>query len=242
MKLPHFSPSSLGLFCASPALFVLEKVLGKRQPVGVPAHRGTAVEAGVALGLLDPKASIEACVEEAHRTYDRLTGLSGDPRREDCRAPIAAMVASALEELRPYGVPTRTQGRVEWQPEGLSVPIMGYFDFEWAQHGILADLKTTEKLPSSIKTGHARQVALYASSDNYDARLAYCTPKKRAVYRLENVKEHRDALHKIALAAERFLALSDDPSFFVAITAPDTEHYFWASPAARQAAYDIWGV
>ena len=37
------SPSSLNLFAASPAMFVMERVLGIRQPVGVPAHRGTGL-------------------------------------------------------------------------------------------------------------------------------------------------------------------------------------------------------
>ena len=45
------SPSSLNLFAASPAMFTLEHIFGIRQPVGVPAHRGVAVEDGVALGL-----------------------------------------------------------------------------------------------------------------------------------------------------------------------------------------------
>ena len=43
------SPSSLNQFAASPAMFVLERILGLRQPVGVPAHRGVAIEDGVAL-------------------------------------------------------------------------------------------------------------------------------------------------------------------------------------------------
>jgi hypothetical protein len=243
MKLPHYSPSSLNLFCACPSMFVLERVLGRRQPVGVPAHRGTAIEAGVAAGLLDPKRPLPDCVAVAVTKYDQIAALSGDPRREQYRETIAGMVASAIEELRPYGKPTATQGKVVWQPDGLGAPILGYYDFMWADHGIVVDLKTTEKLPSQIKVAHARQVALYAAgiSDNIDARLTYCTPKKRATYRLENVREHRDALHQIALRVERFLALSDDPQFFVDITAPDFESFYWSAPAARQIGFEHWG-
>jgi hypothetical protein len=59
-------------------------------------------------------------------------------------------------------------------------PIVGYLDYRWDQHGILVDLKTTEKLPSSIKIPHARQVALYATmtGDNVDARLTYVHAKE----------------------------------------------------------------
>jgi hypothetical protein len=110
-------------------------------------------------------------------------------------------------------------------------------------HGIVIDLKTTEALPSQIKVPHARQVALYASrSGNLDARLTYVTPKKRATYGLENVQEHLNALHRIALTVERFLALSDDPEFFVNITSPDLESFYWSPPQARQAAFEMWGV
>jgi hypothetical protein len=242
MKIERHSPSSLNLFCASPSMYVLERIIGRRQPVGSPAHRGTAVEDGVTVGLLNPDASLEACTDTAFKSYDKITALSGDKRREEYRATIPDMVKSALEELRPYGIPTHCQQFVEWRPEGLRCPIVGYLDYRWEQHGILDDLKTTEKLPSAIKIPHARQVALYATmtGDNVDARLTYVTPKKRATYQLENVRDHLNALHQIALRCEAFLALSDDPEFFTKITAPDFESFYWGGPA-RQIGFETWG-
>ena len=236
------SPSALNLFAASPSMFVLEKVLGRRQPVGVPAYRGIAVEDGVTCGLLDPAASLQACTDVAFRKYDTITALSGDKRRDEYRAPIPAMVEQALIELRPYGIPTKCQGFVERRPEGLKLPVGGYFDYEWEQHGIVADLKTSEKLPSSIKPPHARQVSFYCDSDNFDARLTYVTPKKKATYRVENIRDHRNALYEIARRIENFLALSSDPAFFTSITAPDVESFYWSGPPARQLAFKHWGV
>lgn len=236
------SPSALNLFAASPAMFVLEKVLGQRQPVGSPAHRGTAVEAGVTLGLMDPAASVDACNAEALKKYDTITALSGDPRREDYRATIPAMVEAGLKELRPYGVPSATQGFVEWRPEGLALPIVGYFDFHWGEHNITVDLKTTERMPSAVKVSHARQIALYVTSNNAEARACYTTPKKSTTYRIENVDAHRTALHQLAMRVENFLAQSDDPQFFVGVTAPDVESFYWTAPAARQLAYEHWKI
>ncbi len=243
MKLEHYSPSSLNLFCASPTTFVLEKILGRRQSVGAPAYRGTAVEDGVTHGLKNLDAELSTCVDVAIKKYDTITALSSDKRREDYRGTIAAMVTSALEELRPYGTPSHCQQYVEWRPEGLSSPIVGYLDYRWEQHGVLTDLKTSEKLPSSIKIPHARQVAFYstATGDNVDARLSYITPKKHATYQLENVRDHLNALHQIALRCEAFLALSDDPEFFTTITAPDVESFYWGGPA-RQLAYEYWKI
>src|ERR1700761_5868057 len=100
------SPSSLNLFAASPAMFTLEKILGLRQPVGAPAHRGTAVEDGVTHGLLNPSAALADCHAVAFKKYDTITALSPDKRREEYRETIPAMVDSALAELRPYGIPS----------------------------------------------------------------------------------------------------------------------------------------
>jgi hypothetical protein len=236
----HHSPSSLNLFCASPAMWVLEKVIGVRQSVGSPAHRGTAVEEGVTVGLLNPDAPLRACVDMAFKKYDTISALSGDARRQDYRDTIPAMVEKALNELRPYGVPSKTQGFVEWKPDGLELPIVGYFDYEWADHGIIVDLKTTEKLPSQNKIPHARQVALYAASDNMDGRLSYVTPKKVATYRVENIREHRNALHQIALSVEAMLSIGD-ANKIKRLVMPDLESFYWGGPN-RQLAFDHFGV
>jgi hypothetical protein len=236
------SPSALNLFAASPAMFVLERVLMIKQPVGVPAHRGVGVEDGVTFGLLNPNASLAECVDVAQLKYDTLTALSTDDRRQKYRDNISDMVAMALEELRPYGIPSHTQGLVEWKPEGLTLPIIGIFDYHWADHNITTDLKTTERMPSQIKVNHAKQVALYVTSNNAAARVTYTTPKKCVTYNVENTDEHRAALHQIALKVEKFLALSDDPQFFIDITVPDLDSFYWTAPAARQLAYEHWHI
>lgn len=223
-------------------MYILERVLGQKQPVGAIAHRGTAVEHGVAHGLLHLDASPLTCIEEALKRYDELTIFSGDHRKEDLRKGIPGMVELALDELRPYGTPTRVQDYIEWRPEGLHCPIIGYLDFAWDNHGMITDLKTTEACPSKIRTGHARQVALYAASDNLQAGVTYVTPKRRATYAVENLLEHRAALHRIALAAERFLSLSDDPAFFASIIVPDVDQFYFSPPEVRKAAYELWGI
>jgi hypothetical protein len=236
------SPSSLNMFAMSISMFVVERIIGDKQTVGVPAHRGTAVEDGVTLGLMDPKAKLEHCIDAAEKKYDELTLLSPDPRRALYRNTIGDMVTAALKQMRQYGVPTSTQGWVEWHPEELRLPIVGKYDFAWDQHGIIADLKTTEKMPSEIKIPHARQVALYSASDNMAAHLIYVTPKKIAPYRLENITAHRNALLRIAKNVENFIALSKDPEFFLSITAPDVDSFLWKEPKQRALAYKYWGI
>jgi hypothetical protein len=242
MKLERHSPSSLNLFAASPAMWVLERVLGKRQPVGAPAHRGVAVEEGVAYGLKNPTLDPQESINVALMKFDTITALSGDPRKAKYRASIEVMVLRALKELLPYGIPSATQKFVEWRPDGLKCPIVGYLDFEWENHGILTDLKTTDRMPEAIKITHARQVALYANSDNLKAAVTYVTPGKVATYGAVNLRDHREALYKIALTVERFVGLTNDPQELVGLVAPDLESFYWKPPAARQAAYEIWGI
>lgn len=234
------SPSKLNLFCAQPSMFVLEYILGIKQPVGAPAHRGVAVEDGVTYGLKYPAAHMDDCRHVAQVKYDSLTALSGDPRREKYRETVPDMVVTAVKRLRQYGVPTGTQEAVEWQPDGLRLPIFGYLDYRWDQHSIVADLKTTERMPSEIKVPHARQVALYAVSDSMRAHLIYVTPKKMESYLLENIDAHRNALAGIARRVENFLALSNDPEYFLGLTAPDLESFYWANPEARELAFRYW--
>ena len=172
LAIERHSPSSLNLFAAEPAMWVLERLLGIKQPVGVPAHRGVAVETGVAYGLLHPEDKTDnKAFKQALATYDALTALSGDERRDKYRKDIPDMVLRGLAELGDYGIPSDVQGFITWKPDGLKFPIVGYYDFMWKDHGIIVDLKTTERMQSDIKIGHARQVSLYSMDSNSEGRI-----------------------------------------------------------------------
>jgi hypothetical protein len=238
----HLSASAINQFAASPAIFVLERVLKRKTPVGAAAHRGSAVEDGIVHGLTTG-ADDDACVTYAMASFDRRAALSGDLRRDTERKAVGDMVKTGLAELRSYGEPTSIQGKIEHSFPDVMVPLIGFYDTEWAQHGILIDIKSTHRIPSEISTSHARQVALYqtARSDNADARLSYISPKRAATYQLENFRRHLAAMERIALTIQRFLSISADPQELVAIVAPDTDSYYLADPSARQAAFDVWG-
>ena len=110
--IPYLSPSSINAYVAQPAAWVMERLLQRRAPVGSAAHRGTAAEAGIVMGLLDPTAAITDCVAHALTTFDQLTALSADPSVAKERDGIPGMVATAIPELRQYGIP-QTQLRVD---------------------------------------------------------------------------------------------------------------------------------
>ena len=187
---------------------------------------------------------VEECKRVAVAEFDRLTALSTDPRREKERLAVEGIVEQGIQELKGYGPPSKAQGEVVYKVDDLPIPLRGFFDLLWDNHGILTDIKTTHALPSKISSSHAKQVALYraASGDNFSARVTYVTPKKAATYELENPREHLEALVRTAQAADRFLSLSKDPKELAQLCIPDTDTFYFSDPVLRQAAFDIWGV
>jgi hypothetical protein len=242
----HLSPSSLNAWAMQPALWVMERLLGIRAPVSCAAHRGTAVEQGVTLGLVNPDMSVSECKREALLRFDELAAFSGDPRKQKHREEVPGMVENALLELRQYGVPDRVQEKVSHLLPGLPVPVIGYLDFAWiSQHGIVADLKTSERLPSAIADAHARQGALYVHRSNYEMRFAYITAKsttpKVAVYVLLDAQRHMRDLIVIGRRLERFLSLSRDPHELAGLLCPNLEHFVFNDPTTRANARQCFG-
>lgn len=225
-------------------MLIMEKIMGLRGRVGCAAYRGTAAEHGVTLGLMDLDMPLADCQAAAVKEFDKLSALSTDPNREKEREAIPGIVEQALEELRQYGKPSSVQQEIIWQHPDLPVPFKGYADFVWSEHGVILDLKSQLRLSSEVSPQHARQVSLYgaAISDNYDLRIAYCTPKKRAVYRVENAKQHLDALVNIAQRIDRFLALDPDPKQLLKLCIPNPDTFYAADPDTRQRMFELSGI
>ena len=237
----HISVSSLNTWKWQPALWVCERLLKQRGSVGAAAHRGTASESGIAHGLLNPTAAVEECQQIALAEFDRLTALSGDPKRAKEREAVPGIVATGLAELRQYGVPDEVQKRIEVTLEGVPVPFLGFQDFGWSNFAITLDLKTQLRLSSEISSAHAAQVALYCHGTNREGRVAYVTPSKVGVYRLTDAAEHTAALANVAQRLERFLRLSRDPHELAALVTPDFDHWMWSDPVTRATGRQVFG-
>lgn len=242
----HLSPSSVNLFVAQPALWCASYLMKRRTPVGPAAHRGTAIECGVEAGLFAPDMPVEECQKIAEAKFHSLTRLSGDARIEKERATIAPSVAVALGELRQYGIPDAPedgrQHKIVRYMDSVPVPILGFLDFWWPQHGIIVDLKSTAQVPSRINEAHARQGAFYTGAgSNTQVRMGYVSAKKIAVYVVEDAAHHLKVFQQIAQAIERLLSLSDDSEKLTRCFAPDLSSFYWGDQSARTIAQEIWG-
>lgn len=247
----HLSPSSLNLWAAEPALWVMERLLGRRSPTSANAVRGRAVECGVHVGLMDPAKPVADCVAVACRLFDRSMVLESDPRREAERKRIPGYVEHGLAELRQYGAPSAYQERVSIALDDVPVPIVGFIDWRFDAHGLIVDLKTAERLPSAISNGHGRQGAVYAKAHgNYGTRFAYVKPvtgkkdgRAVVVYEMtgEEIDRHLAALREIAIRLGRFLALSTDPQELAGLLVPNYDAFYWTNPIARANGAAVFG-
>ncbi|OUJ16501.1 hypothetical protein [Acetobacter sp. DsW_063] len=237
----HLSPSSLNTFAAAPAVWVMERLCGRKAPVGCAAYRGTSAEYGIQLGLEDFSCDVSECQKEAVAKFDHLSALSGDPKRAKEREAIPGIVATGLEQFRKGGQPTGYQGKVVHEFDELPVPILGFWDFAWEQHGMIVDLKSQLKLSSSISDGHARQVSLYVHKTNFVARVAYVTPAKSNVLTLHNPADHLSDLVNIAQRLGKFLSISKDPYELAGLLVPDLDSFYLSNPVAKANARELYG-
>lgn len=237
----HLSPSSLNLWASAPALWVMKYLYRIKDAPGPAMARGTAAETGIAHALTTGAPPSE-CVQKAEAQFDELTCTLfpvADSRRDKERASIAGMVEQGIEALKGYGPPVAMQRKIVHEVEGLP-PILGYLDFEW--DGIVVDCKTQMALAGSIRLSHARQLSFYVHNTNAQARVMYITPKKSAVYAVENASDHFKSLVRIGQSIRQFLAVSPERAALAAMLSPDVESFYYSDPAVRQAAFEIFGV
>ena len=247
----HLSPSSLNLYAAEPALWVMERLLGRRSPISANAARGKAVEHGIHLGLMNPDLPVVEAAIAAQRAFDREMTLNPDARREVERKTLAGYVEHGLKELRQYGAPSAYQEKVSITLDEVPVPIIGYIDWRFDSHGLIVDLKTAARLPSSIRDSHGRQGAVYAKAhDNYGMRFAYVKPivgktdgRAVAVYEMSGdaLRGHLEALRQIAIRLGRFLALSSDTDELAGLMVPNYDAFYWNNATTRADGARLYG-
>ncbi len=241
----HLSASSLNTWMAAPSLWLMEKLLGKRGGMGCAAHRGTASEAGISAGLFDPIMPHEDCVAVALPIYDRLTALSGDPKREAERAVIPGVVKQGLA-LREHGLPIRPnqgdQHKIEIRLEGVSVPIIGYLDWLYADEVI--DLKTTLRVPSAMSEPHLRQASIYKTAHmDKRVRFFYASDKKSEKHTLTR-EDYDVAIRQLTQAGqrlERFLSVSKDAMELASIIPHSSESFYFSDATTRANAVEVFG-
>jgi hypothetical protein len=241
----HLSPSSINLFVEDRAWWTSRYLLKVKDDAGPKAWCGSAVEAGLNFWLHERDqvdANIEA-LTRAHACFEQ--DAQGEIRSDidSARDEIEPMLEQAIAQARHWPRPDAMQLKVEYRPEGIEVPIIGFIDYLWPD--FLVDCKTTRRMPSEVSSAHGRQVSLYAFVKQRPGRLLYVTPKKSQVIELlhDDVERHMKYLTRCAHSVRAFLSMVRTPEGAIAECVPNFDHnYLWKSEAAKAAAAQYWSL
>lgn len=233
----HLSASSLGLYRTEPAMWVMRYLYGVKDEVGASAWRGKAVEAAVDM-ILYKNCPDEDAVPVALRLFDLEAQGEISEKIDKERAAIPDMIAQASLLMRPMGMPTMRQEKIEYWLDGIEIPIIGYVDYLWPE--LIVDLKTTFRLPSAPSEDHAIQVTVYSEALKRPSKLVYVTPKKGAEYDVSGDSAALWSLRRSAFAVRSMLNRCESKNEAAAMFSPDFGDFRW-NDTNKQSAYEIFG-
>jgi hypothetical protein len=184
-NIDHLSASSINLWANAPDVWVMQYLHGLRTPMGAAAWRGICTEDAVVQILMGE--SETAAIDLALTKFDKRFPI-GDEKTTAERRRITPMTQLAIEELMEFGRPEFPEDEEHPQEkisitakgDGWSIPVIGYLDLVFPQHGVVIDLKTTGRLPTSgMSAEHQLQRAIYAKAKgNMAVRFLYVSEKK----------------------------------------------------------------
>jgi len=234
----HLSPSSLAVYRNAPALWVMRYLYKFDDERSAAAFRGLAVEAGLDYFLFESGPTTEA-TNRAMMNFALNTDGEINEEIEAEMAVIPQCLGRAIVQMEGMGKPIARQKRIEINLPGIEVPIMGYIDYRYPE--FLVDLKTTLRMPSTIRPDHMVQLACYSEAEGVPPHVCYVTPKKAEIYPLQE-KEKQEALWTLKHSAHAIRALldaADTKEEAAKLFVPDTSHYMF-SDSATNAARKIW--
>jgi hypothetical protein len=186
--LTHLSASSINLYASAPDVWVVSYLFGRKTPMGPAAWRGICTEDAVVQILMGD--SETAAIDQALEKFDKRFPI-GDEKTSAERRRIQLMTQLAIEELVEFGKPEFPEDAEHPQEkisitakgeEGWSIPVIGYLDLVYPQHGVVIDLKTTGRIPSTMSAEHQLQRAIYAKAKgNMSVRFLYVSEKKTSM-------------------------------------------------------------
>lgn len=248
-NITHTSPSSINKWVDAPCAWVAHYLYGRKGVFSAAAAAGTYAEQAISDVILNGKTEQDA-VAKAIGDWNSKFPLCFDTKAIDRRDAIAPMVAQALVELKQYGTPEHApDGSFKGQHkinilcngDGWSLPIEGYLDFYFPKHGLIIDLKTTFKMPSSMSKAHERQQCIYsAAMGNQQVKFLYVTPKKSGWLWSEDVKGVLGEIKTILNRQERFLRVSGDRDVLRDIVPVNTESFYWLDD--KQTRLELYGI
>ncbi len=227
----HLSASSINLWMDAPDLWVAKYLHGHRQSFGPAPRRGQCVEDAVMHVLNGGK--MDEGVGKALAKFDDTFFIPDDASVKQ-RALIEPMTMHAVAELEKFGIPPDHmddgQEKISINArlaDGSVIPVIGFLDMAFSDHGVIVDLKTTTRIPTRMSPAHQRQRAIYASAKgNYAVKFLYVSETKSVWREDGDVAETMAGLKAAILRMERFLSAHDADSALACVP-HNPDHFFW---------------
>lgn len=231
-NITHTSPSSLNMWNDAPDAWVAKYLLNAKFGFSPSARAGVLAEDAV-VDVLARGMTQEAATTTAIETFARATLFDKSEKTAARGEMIPGMIDLALKELKQYGTPEfdecgkQKKININCRVDDWTIPVIGYLDLYYPQHGLVIDLKTSSRLPSEMSQGHLRQQAIYkAAMGNCAVKFLYVTGKKSAVYEPEDTSDTLAEIKSILRRQNNFLALGDAET--LKNTVPVINSFYWS--------------
>ena len=245
----HLSASSINLWTNAPDVWVASYLFKKRTPMGAAAMRGICTEEAVA-NTLTGKLHKAGALDQALEKFDSMFFMADEKITKE-RAMIEPCMELTLQELEHYGKPefpedgqtkisiTATDrnddGEVIW-----SVPVIGYLDFVFPDHGVVIDLKTTGRIPSKMSPEHQLQRAIYQKArGNQVVKFLYVSSKKTNMLEDGDPTEILGKAKKQIARLEKFLRAGSAEDIREVIPVNPNSFYWNGAEDLREEMYGI---
>lgn len=243
-NIKHTSPSSINMWAEAPDAWVAKYLLKVKFGFSPAARAGVLAEEAVvsvlARGMLE-----EDAVKYAVDTFNKANIFDRSEKTVSRGEAIPGMVSNALGELKQYGEPEfDTDGKqkkveINCRVDDWSIPVIGYLDLDYPQHGLTIDLKTTMRMPSEMSKSHKRQHGIYKAfkGGNNIVKFLYVTPKKASWIEPEDTSDTLQEIKAILRRQNEFLKLGDIDTLKNIV--PVLDSYYWSDDV--QLRRDIYG-
>lgn len=234
--LKHSSPSALNMWADCPGAWCARYLFGKQFSFGVAPQIGVLVEEVCARALME-EMTLDEAIEQAEKTFNKNNAFNTNQRDLARITDIRAMSVHALEALKPYGKPVfehcimngRKQEKIELICNGdvWKMPVIGFLDFVYPDHGLVIDLKSTLRIPSEMSEAHKRQAAIYQQAvGNKAVKFLYVSPKKSSLLDAGDTAPILANVKAILNRQEAFLRLHDAETIRK-IVPINTSSFYW---------------
>jgi|TARA_Y100000004_G_C8922008_1_gene415865 hypothetical protein len=241
-KPDYYSPSTINLFVRDKAKFIMKLANIDSFEGNSATIRGEAVEFALARKLAfdtNYKDTLNNVVNHFHSSHFG----SRIPKDEKYEKEKSSLKGYLDQILPTYNMIEDefigTQTKISLELKDVSVPLLGYVDFEFNNH--IRDLKTTKSIPSNVPHSIKRQLAIYSKATGKEAWVDFVSPKKTTSIKIDNVEDTISEVTAICKGIDKLLSISDDARELSNIFYPNLDSWEWDQETINNAK-QLWSV